>query len=187
MNFEEFLRRCIRTLNESKIEYVIVGGVLVSIYGEPRATRDVDVIIDLEPENEESIRNFLTAMRKYDLDIMGGVETIRNALKERIHFTVFNKSYLYWMDVQGIYSILDKIVFETRRKMKILGMDTWVESLEALIVAKLSIYYSDQSVRDVRSMIELNRDSIDKELLYAIADKIGVRRRVEKMLSEIGI
>jgi len=174
-------------LNESGVEYVIVGGVLVSIYGEPRATKDVDVIVNLKLGNEELIRRFLITAKKYDLEVIGGIETIRRALKEHIHFTVFNKSYLYWMDVQGIYSILDKIVFETRRKMQILGLEAWVESLEALIVAKLSVYYSDQSVRDVRSMIELNREVIDKELLYAIADKIGVRRRVEEILAEMRI
>ncbi len=187
MNFEEFFKRSISALNESGVNYVIVGGVLVSIYGEPRATKDIDVIVDLAPEDTELINRFFGAMRKYELDVVGGLETIRDALAEKIHFTVFNKSYLYWMDVQGIYSILDQIVFKTRKRMKIFGLDTWVECLEALIVAKLSIYYSDQSVKDVKSMVELNRDVIDRELLYSIADKIGVRRRVENILKELGL
>ena len=136
MNFEEFFKRSISALNESGVNYVIVGGVLVSIYGEPRATKDIDVIVDLAPEDTELINRFLGAMRK---------------------------------------------------RMKIFGLDTWVECLEALIVAKLSIYYSDQSVKDVKSMVELNRDVIDRELLYSIADKIGVRRRVENILKELGL
>ena len=37
LNFEEFLKKCIRALNNSGVEYVIASGVLVSIYGEPRA------------------------------------------------------------------------------------------------------------------------------------------------------
>jgi len=72
-------------------------------------------------------------------------------------------------------------------EISILGTEAWVESLEALIAAKLSVYYSDQSIKDVKSMIELNRDSINKKLLYAIADRIGVRRREEEMLASIGI
>jgi len=36
-------------------------------------------------------------------------------------------------------------------------------------------------------MVELNKDVSDKELLYSMADKMGVRRRVENILMEAGL
>ena len=184
LDFKEFFKRCIKALNDSKVDYVIVGGVLVSLYGEPRATKDINAIIDLDLDDDVILR-FLNSLKKFDLVVVGGKETVKEALKEKIHFSAFNSSYLYWMDIQGIYSILDEIAFETRRKIEILGEETWVESMEALIVSKLSMYYSEQSLRDVESIILLNRGKLNLKLLLSIADKIGVRRRVEEILSRI--
>jgi len=185
MEFRHFLKRCISALNLSGVDYVIVGGVLVSIYGEPRTTKDIDVIINIKENEDNKIEKFLKSLNKFELQVLGGKNTIKSSLREKIHFTAFNKSYLYWMDIQGIYSILDEIVFETRKKIKILGENAWVESMEALIVSKLSVYYSEQSLRDVKSILILNKDKINKQLLFKIADKIGVRRRVEEVLNKI--
>jgi len=69
VNFEECFKRCIDALNESKGDYIIVGGVLVSIYGEPRATKDVDVLIKIDSRDLELTNNFLVEMRKNDIDI----------------------------------------------------------------------------------------------------------------------
>lgn len=44
--FQRFITLCIRALNKSEIDYVLIGGVIVSIYGRPRSTMDLDVIIE---------------------------------------------------------------------------------------------------------------------------------------------
>ena len=36
-------------------------------------------------------------------------------------------------------------------------------------------------------MVELNKGVNDEELLYSMADKVGVRRRVENILMEPGL
>lgn len=41
----------IRSLNEGRIRYVIVGGLAVNAHGYERLTRDLDLVIGLQPDN----------------------------------------------------------------------------------------------------------------------------------------
>src|SRR5689334_9102029 len=41
----------ITALNAAEVQYLIVGGLAVNAHGYVRATRDVDLVIGLEPEN----------------------------------------------------------------------------------------------------------------------------------------
>jgi hypothetical protein len=46
-----FFQKITDVLNESNIPYMLSGSVAMSIYIVPRATRDFDFIIHLEPKN----------------------------------------------------------------------------------------------------------------------------------------
>jgi hypothetical protein len=41
----------VRTLNEAKVRYFIVGGIAVNAHGFVRLTRDLDIVLALDPEN----------------------------------------------------------------------------------------------------------------------------------------
>ncbi len=41
----------VRALNEAKVQYLVVGGLAVNAHGYVRLTRDVDIVLALEPEN----------------------------------------------------------------------------------------------------------------------------------------
>lgn len=43
--FEIQLKALIKCLSEQKIKYIILGGLAVSIYGEPRLTSDIDLTL----------------------------------------------------------------------------------------------------------------------------------------------
>ncbi|HEX5044106.1 MAG TPA: hypothetical protein VFV75_14455 [Candidatus Polarisedimenticolaceae bacterium] len=45
----------LRALNEAGVRYVIVGGVAVVLHGHVRLTTDLDLIVDLEPEQAKAI------------------------------------------------------------------------------------------------------------------------------------
>ena len=57
------LSKLIKYLSERKIKYIILGGVAVSIYGEPRLTADIDVNIIFD---KKKIREFLERAQKYN-------------------------------------------------------------------------------------------------------------------------
>lgn len=45
------VRQIFAALNEAQVDYVVVGGMAVILHGYLRATADLDLVIDLAPEN----------------------------------------------------------------------------------------------------------------------------------------
>lgn len=50
-DFEELLF----ALNAHRVKYLIVGAYAVSMHAQPRATKDLDILIKADPENAESV------------------------------------------------------------------------------------------------------------------------------------
>lgn len=49
-----------KKLNEKRIRYIVVGGIAINLYGIPRMTYDIDLLLDLEDKN---IEEFLRLLR----------------------------------------------------------------------------------------------------------------------------
>ena len=64
-DFKEF----IELLNENKVRYLVVGGYAVAFHGHPRYTKDLDVWIELSPDNAHSILNALKKFGFGSLDL----------------------------------------------------------------------------------------------------------------------
>jgi hypothetical protein len=68
-DFKEFLK----SLNSNSVEYLLIGGYAVGIYGHIRATNDLDVWVNVSPENAERIhralRQFGFAAAQLNLDL----------------------------------------------------------------------------------------------------------------------
>ncbi len=56
-DFKEF----IQFLNEHKVHYLLIGGWAVGLYGNPRATKDIDFLIAIDDENIRQLQQALLA------------------------------------------------------------------------------------------------------------------------------
>ena len=56
-DFKEF----IQFLNEHKVHYLLIGGWAVGLYGNPRATKDIDFLIATDDENIKKLQEALLA------------------------------------------------------------------------------------------------------------------------------
>lgn len=50
-------------LEEKKVRYLLCGGLAVSIYGIPRSTADIDLILDFETENIQKFSEIMESMK----------------------------------------------------------------------------------------------------------------------------
>ena len=57
-DFKEF----IELLNVNRVKYLIVGGYAVALHGYPRYTKDLDIWVDISPDNA---RNILKALEQF--------------------------------------------------------------------------------------------------------------------------
>lgn len=63
-DFREF----IELLKENKVRYLVVGGYAVAFHGHPRYTRELDVWIELSPDNANRI---FEALKKFGFGSLG--------------------------------------------------------------------------------------------------------------------
>jgi predicted nucleotidyltransferase len=67
-DFKEF----IQSLNDNHVRYLVVGGYAVAFHGHPRYTKDIDIWIEMSPENAASI---VKALEQFGFDSLGLQET----------------------------------------------------------------------------------------------------------------
>jgi len=64
-DFKDF----IQSLNSNEVRYLLIGGWAVGLYGNPRATKDIDFLVSKDSENLEKLQKAFLAFGAPDIDI----------------------------------------------------------------------------------------------------------------------
>jgi hypothetical protein len=64
-DFKDF----IQSLNSNDVRYLLIGGWAVGLYGNPRATKDIDFLVSIDSENLEKLQKALLAFGSPAIDI----------------------------------------------------------------------------------------------------------------------
>ena len=174
-------------LNKENIEYVLVGGLAVIMYGEPRMTMDLDIVLKIPEDKIEELVGFLK-----NNDFFADKEDIEMAFEEKSHCTVQDKNSAIRLDIKGVYgereleSINDKIAFDYE------GEKIYLASLEDTIANKL-LFGREHDIKDAEGIYARQLKNLDTKKLEQKCKKLGVyeeftnmKKRVEKYLEEIG-
>lgn len=78
-----------RKLNEERIKYIIVGGLAVNLYGIPRMTYNIDLILDLEDTN---LKKFLQLLKNWGFKPKIPVDIMEFAKEEKREDWIRNKN-----------------------------------------------------------------------------------------------
>jgi len=178
-DFKETVKAALRGLNAANAEYAIIGGLAAILYGRPRTTTDVDIIINFDKTDPEKTGD---SLREEGFD--ASLADIQEALTERSHFTVFDTKSPYRLDVQGVYNPLDEASFKGRRKGVLFGEQAWVESPEDLIIAKL-VYGSLQDLEDALAILIRQKPRLDFNYLKGQAAKNKVSSKLRKLMESV--
>lgn len=55
MSLASFLTTIVHALNEAEIPFMLTGSLAAAFYGTPRATQDIDLVIETQPGNLERL------------------------------------------------------------------------------------------------------------------------------------
>ncbi len=78
-----------KKLNEKRVKYIVVGGIAVNLYGIPRMTYDIDLILDIEDKNLE---RFLRLLKEWGFKPKVPVDIMDFAKKEKREDWIRNKN-----------------------------------------------------------------------------------------------
>lgn len=154
----------IEPLDRAGIPYAIVGSVASSIYGEPRATNDVDMLIMIRPEDVPSL---VAAFPEEEFDL-APADAIREELRRPsgAHLNVIAQDVMMKADLYPSPRH-DEDWLTRRRKSTIAGRVVWIAAPETVVLHKLLFLREDggeRHVRDIRGMLR-GTDDMDRQWL----------------------
>jgi hypothetical protein len=183
----EILLHVARLLDEQSISYVAVGSVVSSLYGDSRATADVDIVADIKVEQ---IPQLLAALQeRFYVDEQAMHRAVRNRrLFNAIHFDSLFKVDIYVLPPDGF----NEQQLARRQPATLLpdsAQAVYLASPEDVILAKLRWYrqggkVSERQLADVVGVIKVQSDRLDVKYLREWADKLSVRDLLDKALNE---
>jgi hypothetical protein len=151
------------------LPYCITGSVASSVYGEPRLTADIDVVLLLRVEDIAGLRASFPDESYY----VPPDETLRLELSRssRGMFNLIHHASSFKADVYlAGRDPLHAWALEHRRRIELEGSGAWIAPPEYVIVRKLEFLReggSDKHERDIRSMLAataLDRAFVDAEV-----------------------
>lgn len=161
-------------LESAGIPYMIVGSLASSFHGEPRTTRDIDIVID---PTRSSLDRFVASIAAdgFYVDQLAAAE----ALASRSQFNVIDPQSGWKIDlIVRRDRPFSRKELERRISVRLLGIETHVATAEDTIVAKLEWAVpgeSERQLRDVASILATMGDALDRAYLAGWIESLGLQ------------
>lgn len=167
------------------ISYLLVGSFASSIYGEARATLDIDLVLDLQTTQ---IKDFCSSFPSPDFYL--SESSVRDAVRTRFQFNVLHPAtgnkidfILVQDDEWGRQQVAN-------RQLMTLTPDRqgYAALPEDVILGKLRYYHegrSEKHLRDITGIIKLQGNDLDLRYVSNWAEKLGVTQWWEMILERM--
>jgi len=178
----EFLQKLVSLLDAARISYMLAGSVGSSFHGQPRATKDVDIVID---PTESQLEHFLQSLGK-------GYYVSFNAARDAFH----RKSAFNIIDIENSWKAdliirrdrpFSKVEFHRRQNVNLMGTTLWVVSPEDVILSKLEWAkdcLSEQQFRDALGVAVAQYNRLDKDYMRKWSIELHLENALEQLLIE---
>lgn len=154
----------VRPLERAGVEYMITGGVAAVIYGDPRFTRDVDLVLELDADGTSDL---LAAFDPADF-YLPPVEVLTEEAgrAEGGHFNIIHHDTALRADVYTAGKValhrwaLDRVV-----RLSVGAGEISVAPIEYVVVRKLQYFRdsgSDRHLRDIAMMLRFSGDAVER-------------------------
>jgi len=172
------------------ISYYITGGVAASVYGDPRTTRDLDLVIKLNQNDISPLVNALEISGFYcPPDAVEEIRVGRSRVLNVTHMT---------MVLNADIVLNDNTDFDrskmARRQLEALdeaGVEQfWIASPEDVVLAKLLWRKQSQSQKqwgDVLGILKVQTENLDYSYLTEWAKQLSIGDDLNQAMTEAGI
>lgn len=185
MEYQSLLRKITNILENLKIPYLVTGGTAVVVWGRPRYTADIDIVIELK---KEKVKGLIEVLIKEGYIDEGAVE---EALIYKSEFNFIDESTGVKVDFWILKNDdFDKSRLKRRVKQDIFGQKIYFASPEDLILTKLLWFEESKSTRhleDIQSVLAITKNELDSEYLKNWAKKHKTLGLLEEMISLMDI
>jgi len=181
---ERLLAQIAAVLNDAGIDYVVTGSVVTSVYGEPRYTHDVDIVVAADPRLGEVLARAFPAPRYY-----ADARDIEESLRKGIICNLIDSETARKVDFHPLKrGRFDRAFFERRRKVVYAGVTLWFPSPEDAILSKLrwarATGDGERHLADAAGVYKVQGDSLDLDYINDWAGRLGAADLLAKVTAD---
>lgn len=187
MEFIELLVKIATILEKLNINYCVTGGYAISVWGRPRSTFDIDVVIQLKEEDIIPLAKHLRLLSR-----AGYIEesSAAKAVAQGGEFNFIHSESGIKVDFWVIQKDNEIGMNELKRKIdKIInGQKIYFISPEDLILSKLRWYQKSQSTRhleDIESILRISGNQMNMQYLKRWTKKQNAEHILAKILKSL--
>jgi len=180
----ELLIKAVNILNQAKIKYMLTGSVASSLQGEPRATHDIDILINIDHTYITPLLNAFTPPEFYISE-----EAIHDAINFNSMFNVIDTTSANKIDFWLITAEpFDRSRFKRKQEEHIAGLTMNVSTPEDTILMKLKWAKlsggSEKQFTDALRVYELQFNILDLNYLESWATKLEIVETWDRLKHE---
>lgn len=185
MTAAETIRQVIASLDAVGIPFMLTGSFASSFHGVPRATQDIDLVVDPTPTQLRAfVRRF--ASPEYYADEAAALE----ALATEGQFNILALRSGWKVDlIMRKSRPFSRVEFERRQPAIVEGISLAVVSLEDIILAKLEWAKwgaSERQLDDVAALLRLRGPELDETYLQKWRESLALDAQWRSALARAG-
>ncbi len=180
----DLLRHACDVCERLKLDYLVTGSTATIAYGEPRFTNDIDIVVDLPPDQvADFCAGFPTPNFYYSLP------AITEAVQQRHQFNVLHPASGLKIDfIVLTESEFDKSRRQRARLLKVLPDRTVAFASPEDVIIKKMLYFqeggSDKHLRDIAGVLRIQGEAIDRGYIDTWAAKLGLTNIWQELLQK---
>jgi hypothetical protein len=190
LDIAEFLKLVIDALEAAGIEYLIGGAIAEWAWGEPRATQDLDLVVNIPIK---AVNKLSKELEKRDMLIPAEI-ILDSIIEDRADIPI-NAIHMYSGLKADLYPVregdeLRQSAFQRRQRVDYgppIGK-VYIHSPEDLILYKL-LYFSlsqqPKHSRDITAILRTKKDQLDFGYIEKWVDRLGLGSTWKEMLDNL--
>ena len=184
MSLIDFLRRVVEIIDDAGVSYMLTGSLAAAYYAVPRATQDLDVVVEAEEAGIDRIVQGLS-----DAGFYVDREAAQEARRTHGQFNAIDPTSGWKADLivrkDRAYS---RVEFGRRERVTILDVEVEIASLEDVLIAKLEWSRLGDSAlqrRDVLQLLERTWEQLDQSYVEGWVAELGLQTEWADALNRV--
>jgi hypothetical protein len=176
----KFLAAMVKALDAAGIAFMVAGSVGSNVYGHPRATNDIDIVISA---SATQIDQLLASLGDMYVNVRSGRQALEDGLFNVIDFEEGIKADLVLLKDREF----SRTEFSRRQPADIDGVPAFVMTAEDAILSKLEwcqLGESERQFRDAANVASVMWQTLDVSYLRKWAVELNVQDLLERLLDE---
>lgn len=168
-----------RAARKAGTHYAFMGAFAVMAWGEPRATSDVDALLEYSEADAEALVLALSAE-----GLTGDARDFIDALSDGTHVTVFHEKSVFWLDIKPARSVIERQQVADAAEVTIRAQRIRIVRPEETIAFKLA-FGSPKDEQDAASILVRQAGALDETRLSEFAAKLGVATKLARLREDL--